>query len=198
MPNFFCGSLVVVRCGPQGLSVLFDRPGDRTAAVAAGYSYLLVSKGSAKTIRMSLSREQPPARVERAQQEQDFTAQKHAPFRLWRLGKQQAVCPRLRTPLQPPPAPGARFLGLSFSVANDNADFFPSKTELTRKYSNPLFVFHSASSRTEPPALRNFSISSAARLSRIASRIVQRLSKVCSSMRGCCSLTTRMMAFIAT
>ena len=28
-----------------------------------------------------------------------FTAQKHAPFRLWRLGKQQAVCPRLRTPL---------------------------------------------------------------------------------------------------
>ena len=44
MPNFFCGSLVVVRCGPQGLSVLFDRPGDRTAAVAAGYSYLLVSK----------------------------------------------------------------------------------------------------------------------------------------------------------
>ena len=99
MPNFFCGSLVVVRCGPQGLSVLFDRPGDRTAAVAAGYSYLLVSKGSAKTIRMSLSREQPPARVERAQQEQDFTAQKHAPFRLWRLGKQHAVCPRLRTPL---------------------------------------------------------------------------------------------------
>ena len=54
MPNFFCGSLVVVRCGPQGLSALFDRPGDRTAAVAAGYSYLLVSKGSAKTIRMSL------------------------------------------------------------------------------------------------------------------------------------------------
>ena len=93
---------------------------------------------------------------------------------------------------------GARFLGLSFSAANDNADFLPSKTELTRKYSNPLFVFHSASSRTEPPALRNFSISPAARLSRIASRIVQRLSKVCSSMRGCCSLTTRMMAFIAT
>uniref|UniRef100_UPI003AF082D0 hypothetical protein n=2 Tax=Alistipes shahii TaxID=328814 RepID=UPI003AF082D0 len=54
---------------------------------------------STKTIRMSLSREQPPARVERAQQEQDFTAQKHAPFRLWRLGKQHAVCPRLRTPL---------------------------------------------------------------------------------------------------
>ena len=43
------------------------KPGARTAAVAAGYSYLLVSKGSAKTIRMSLSREQPPARVERAQ-----------------------------------------------------------------------------------------------------------------------------------
>ena len=74
MPNFFCGSLVVVRCGPQGLSVLFDRPGDRTAAVAAGYSYLLVAKGSTKTIRMSLSREQPPARVERAQQEQDYAA----------------------------------------------------------------------------------------------------------------------------
>ena len=85
MPNFFCGSLVVVRCGPQGLSVLFDRPGDRTAAVAAGYSYLLVSKGSAKTIRMSLSREQPPARVERAQQEQDYAASRsgHAGCRLF-------------------------------------------------------------------------------------------------------------------
>ena len=85
MPNFFCGSLVVVRCGPQGLSVLFDRPGDRTAAVAAGYSYLLVSKGSAKTIRMSLSREQPPTRVERAQQEQDYAASRsgHAGCRLF-------------------------------------------------------------------------------------------------------------------
>ena len=85
MPNFFCGSLVVVRCGPQGLSVLFDRPGDRTAAVAAGYSYLLVSKGSAKIIRMSLSREQPPARVERAQQEQDYAASRsgHAGCRLF-------------------------------------------------------------------------------------------------------------------
>ncbi|CBK64420.1 hypothetical protein AL1_21100 [Alistipes shahii WAL 8301] len=85
MPNFFCGSLVVVRCGPQGLSVLFDRPGDRTAAVAAGYSYLLVSKGSAKIIRMSLSREQPPAHVERAQQEQDYAASRsgHAGCRLF-------------------------------------------------------------------------------------------------------------------
>ena len=184
----------------SALSAALTRPGaDRLRAMPCQKEENERSEvKSAKTIRMSLSREQPPARVERAQQEQDFTAQKHAPFRLWRLGKQQAVCPRLRTPLQPPPAPGARFLGLSFSVANDNADFFPSKTELTRKYSNPLFVFHSASSRTEPPALRNFSISSAARLSRIASRIVQRLSKVCSSMRGCCSLTTRMMAFIAT
>ena len=87
MPNFFCGSLVVVRCGPQGLSALFDRPGARTAAVAAGYSYLLVSKGSAKTIRMSLSREQPPARVERAQQEQDYAASRsgHAGCRLFFL-----------------------------------------------------------------------------------------------------------------
>ena len=87
MPNFFCGSLVVVRCGPQGLSVLFDRPGDRTAAVAAGYSYLLVSKGSAKTIRMSLSREQPPTRVERVQQEQDYAASRsgHAGCRLFFL-----------------------------------------------------------------------------------------------------------------
>ena len=85
MPNFFCGSLVVVRCGPQGLSVLFDRPGDRTAAVAAGYSYLLVSKGSAKIIRMSLSREQPTAHVERAQQEQDYAASRsgHAGCRLF-------------------------------------------------------------------------------------------------------------------
>ena len=40
---------------------------DRTAASAAAYSYLLVAKGSTKTIRMSLSREPPPARVERAQ-----------------------------------------------------------------------------------------------------------------------------------
>ena len=52
MPNFFCGSLVVVRCGPQGLSVLFDRPGDRTAAVAAGYSYLLMAKGSKHSLRL--------------------------------------------------------------------------------------------------------------------------------------------------
>ena len=51
MPNFFCGSLVVVRCGPQGLSVLFDRPGDRTAAVAAGYSYLLVATDARSTSR---------------------------------------------------------------------------------------------------------------------------------------------------
>ena len=74
-----------MRCGPQGLSVLFDRPGDRTAAVAAGYSYLLVSKGSAKIIRMSLSREQPPAHVERAQQEQDYAASRsgHAGCRLF-------------------------------------------------------------------------------------------------------------------
>ena len=112
MPNFFCGSLVVVRCGPQGLSALFDRPGARTAAVAAGYSYLLMATDarstsrdrlrampcqkeenersevkSAKTIRMSLSREQPPARVERAQQEQDYAASRsgHAGCRLFFL-----------------------------------------------------------------------------------------------------------------
>ena len=51
MPNFFCGSLVVVRCGPQGLSALFDRPGARTAAVAAGYSYLLVATDARSTSR---------------------------------------------------------------------------------------------------------------------------------------------------
>jgi len=102
MPNFFCGSLVVVRCGPQGLSVLFDCPGDRTAAVAAGYSYLLVSKGSAKTIRMSLSREQPPARVERAQQEQDYAASRsgHAGCRLF-LFRSKRECGGLN------PLPGA-------------------------------------------------------------------------------------------
>ena len=102
MPNFFCGSLVVVRCGPQGLSVLFDRPGDRTAAVAAGYSYLLVSKGSAKTIRMSLSREQPPARVERAQQEQDYAASRsgHAGCRLFSF-RSKRECGGLK------PLPGA-------------------------------------------------------------------------------------------
>ena len=40
---------------------------------------------SAKTIRMSLSREQPPARVERAQQEQDYAASRsgHAGCRLF-------------------------------------------------------------------------------------------------------------------
>ena len=51
MPNFFCGSLVVVRCGPQGLSVLFDRPGARTAVVAAGYSYLLMATDARSTSR---------------------------------------------------------------------------------------------------------------------------------------------------
>ena len=82
---------------------------DRTAASAAAYSYLLVATDarsasrdrlrampcqkeenersevkSAKTIRMSLSREQPPARVERAQQEQDYAASRsgHAGCRL--------------------------------------------------------------------------------------------------------------------
>ena len=42
---------------------------------------------SAKTIRMSLSREQPPARVERAQQEQDYAASRsgHAGCRLFFL-----------------------------------------------------------------------------------------------------------------
>ena len=77
---------------------------------------------STKTIRMSLSREQPPARVERAQQEQDFTAQKHAPFRLWRLGKQHVsafACGRLCQP----PAPGTRAVGCSCSAASENADF---------------------------------------------------------------------------
>ena len=98
MPNFFCGSLVVVRCGPQGLSVLFDRPGARTAVVAAGYSYLLVSKGSAKIIRMSLSREQPPAHVERAQQEQDYAASRsgHAGCRLF-LFRCKRECSGLKT-----------------------------------------------------------------------------------------------------
>ena len=51
MPNFLCGSLVVVRCGPQGLSVLFDRPGARTAVVAAGYSYLLMATDARSTSR---------------------------------------------------------------------------------------------------------------------------------------------------
>ena len=42
---------------------------------------------STKTIRMSLSREQPPARVERAQQEQDYAASRsgHAGCRLFFL-----------------------------------------------------------------------------------------------------------------
>lgn len=53
-------------------------------------------------------------------------------------------------------------------------------------------------SRSEPPALRSRSSSRSARLSRIESRIVQRLSNSWASMRGCSSLTTRMMSFIAT
>ena len=94
----FCANM---RTREQGrtsfVRVFASLPGrkDRTAAVAAGYSYLLVATDarstsrdrlrampcqkeenersevkSTKTIRMSLSREQPPARVERAQQEQ--------------------------------------------------------------------------------------------------------------------------------
>jgi len=44
-----------------------------------------MAKGSTKTIRMSLSREQPPARVERAQQEQNYAASRsgHAGWRLF-------------------------------------------------------------------------------------------------------------------
>ena len=69
-----------------------------TRDIVAAFSVLLMAKVP-KPSACRFSREQPPAHVERAQQEQDFTAQKHAPFRLWRLGKQHAVCPRLRTPL---------------------------------------------------------------------------------------------------
>ena len=100
---------------------------DRTAAVAAGYSYLLVATDarstsrdrlrampcqkeenersevkSTKTIRMSLSREQPPARVERAQQEQDYAASRsgHAGFRLFSF-RSKRECGGLK------PLPGA-------------------------------------------------------------------------------------------
>ncbi len=48
-----------------------------------------------------------------------------------------------------------------------------------------------------PPALRSRSTSSSAQLSRIASRIVQRLSKRCASTRGCNAFTTRITSFIA-
>ena len=51
--------------GDPGVLPLFGR--QLAAVFAAGCSYLLMAKGSTKTIRMSLSREQPPARVERAQ-----------------------------------------------------------------------------------------------------------------------------------
>ena len=61
----------------------------------------------------------------------------------------------------------------------------------------PLRRFH-ARSRSDPPALRSRSSRRSARVSRIVSRMVQRLSNSCASMRGCSSLTTRMMSFIAT
>ena len=49
-----------------------------------------------------------------------------------------------------------------------------------------------------PPAFFSFSISTSARLSRMVSRMEQRLSKVCDTTFGYSSLTTRMMSFIAT
>ena len=57
---------------------------------------------STKTIRMSLSREQPPARVERAQQEQDYAASRsgHAGFRLFSF-RSKRECGGLK------PLPGA-------------------------------------------------------------------------------------------
>ena len=57
---------------------------------------------STKTIRMSLSREQPPARVERAQQEQDYAASRsgHAGCRLFSF-RSKRECGGLK------PLPGA-------------------------------------------------------------------------------------------
>lgn len=48
-----------------------------------------------------------------------------------------------------------------------------------------------------PPAFFSFSVSSPARLSRMVSTIVQRLSNSCDAILGCCSLITRMMSFMA-
>ena len=48
-----------------------------------------------------------------------------------------------------------------------------------------------------PPAFFSFSVSSPARLSRMVSTIVQRLSNSCDAILGCCSLMTRMMSFMA-
>lgn len=71
---------------------------------------------------------------------------------------------------------------------------FPALLPSAPSFSPPAY----SRSRSEPPALRSRSSSRSARLSRIESRIVQRLSNSWASMRGCSSLTTRMMSFIAT
>lgn len=71
---------------------------------------------------------------------------------------------------------------------------FPALLPSAPSFSPPAY----SRSRSEPPVLRSRSSSRSARLSRIESRIVQRLSNSWASMRGCSSLTTRMMSFIAT
>ena len=67
MPNFFLRIACRRAVRTAGAVGAFDRPEPEPRRLRGEYSYLLVAKGSAKTIRMSLSREQPPARVERAQ-----------------------------------------------------------------------------------------------------------------------------------
>ena len=135
-PKFFCGLLAVVRRGPQGflyflaaksskaaIFARFSLPlfGRRlTAACAAGSSYLLVSKGSTKTIRMSLSRDRRSAALKRAPS-RVCGAKECAASTV--AARQSKLCSRLLDVVASKPAPffNAPPSRRSFSAASDNA-----------------------------------------------------------------------------
>ncbi len=52
--KFFCGSLVVVRCGPQGLSALLTVRSQNRGGLPRGIATFGGKKVAPKTIRMSL------------------------------------------------------------------------------------------------------------------------------------------------
>ncbi len=103
------------------------------------------------------------------------------------------------------PAPAVLTLGSCGSRAwspvftpGSRGSYARSPGSYARPHRSPPPPDSHARSRSDPPAFRSRSSRRSARLSRIERRIVQRLSKSCSSMRGCSSLTTRMMSFMAT
>ena len=105
--------------GDSGLLPLFGRRS--TTASTAGSSYLLVSKGSTKTIRMSLSRERRSAALKRAPS-RVCGAKECAASTV--AARQSKLCSRLLDVVASKPAPffNAPPSLRSFSAACDNAE----------------------------------------------------------------------------